>query len=489
MLEESLVKKKAVLVLAIILMLVFSLPVSAAALDAFADVPAKHWAYDAVRQLAKDGIVEGYGDGTFRGQNTITRYEMAIITANAMTKLGKANAQQKALVEKLATEFNDELVKLGVRVAKLEAAQPNLRIGGQARLTYLYRNDSVNNPYASFWGYDPSRHNYFTYRLRLEVTGQPDPNLTFFARLTAEDYDVQTGGQNPGSGASAVGLYTKTFNDPNVEQFWVKWKMDKEWSVTGGRQALLLGKGNFAYTTGGNDIFSVDYNTPKVGVKVGYLNVPGSSSSNTGGDPNIYFLDTNKNNALMTQLTLSPNSDFHFNIFNVHELQSKGPAPLDNAYFGYTSMYHMNLTSFGVDSKVGDQLKFFGEYAKNTAYHDRATGYWYGFTNGDATYHPGIGMLVPVRDWTKVGANAQAILYRYYGGNVQSVFNAQYNALLGNDTLAGALWLTNTKGIEFYSQNVVAKNVFFLTQIGYADNIDTGKKETSYAQFALYLVF
>jgi hypothetical protein len=472
--------KRAILVLAALFIFMFTVPVWAAPMDAFADVPAKHWAYDAVKQLAKAGIVEGYGDGTFRGQNTITRYEMAIITANAMTKLEKADAQQKALIDKLAAEFNEELVKLGVRVAKLEAAQPNLRIGGQARLSYTYRSDGLNNPYASTWGYDPSRHNYFTYRLRLEVTGQPDPNLLYFARLTGQDYDVQTGGQNLTA--------TKTFNDLNVEQFWVKWKMNKEWSVTGGRQALLLGKGNFAYTTGGNDIFSVDYNTQKIGAKVAFWNVPGTSTTTAGGDPNIYFQEANKSNALMTQLTFTSEADTRFNIFNIHQLE-KGPAPAGNLLYGMTSMYHMNLTSFGVDTKIGDSLRFFGEYAKNSAYHDHSTGYWYGLTNGDATYHPGLGMIVPVRDWTKVGANAQAILYRYYGANVQSVFNAQYNALLGNDTLAGALWLANTKGLEFYSQNVVAKNVFFLTQIGYADNIDTGKKETSYAQFALYLVF
>ena len=52
----------------------------------FSDVPADHWAYDAVSSLAQAGVIEGYEDGTFRGNKTMTRYEMAQIVAKAMTK-------------------------------------------------------------------------------------------------------------------------------------------------------------------------------------------------------------------------------------------------------------------------------------------------------------------------------------------------------------------------------------------------------------------
>jgi len=66
----------------------------------FSDVPAKHWAYDAVNKLAQAGIVDGYSDGTFRGDKTMTRYEMAQIVAKAMNK--SLNSDQKAIVDKLA---------------------------------------------------------------------------------------------------------------------------------------------------------------------------------------------------------------------------------------------------------------------------------------------------------------------------------------------------------------------------------------------------
>ena len=106
-----------------------------AAANPFSDVPADHWAYDAVTQLAKDGVVEGYGDSTYRGEQSITRYEMAQIVAKAMAKEDISKAD-KALVDKLAAEFSDELNNLGVRVANLEKKTDNVKWTGEARYTY-----------------------------------------------------------------------------------------------------------------------------------------------------------------------------------------------------------------------------------------------------------------------------------------------------------------------------------------------------------------
>ena len=71
-----------------------------AATNPFSDVPADHWAYDAVSQLAADGVIEGYGDTTFRGNQNITRYEMAQMIAKAMAKTD-VSASDKALIDKL----------------------------------------------------------------------------------------------------------------------------------------------------------------------------------------------------------------------------------------------------------------------------------------------------------------------------------------------------------------------------------------------------
>ena len=107
-----------------------------AAANPFADVPRDHWAYDAVAELADEGIIEGYGDGTYRGENEITRYEMAQMVAKAMAKEDQANAQQKAMIDRLAAEFSEELNNLGVRVANLEDRVDNVKWTGELRYTY-----------------------------------------------------------------------------------------------------------------------------------------------------------------------------------------------------------------------------------------------------------------------------------------------------------------------------------------------------------------
>ncbi len=110
-----------------------------AASNPFSDVPADSWAYDAVATLAADGVIDGYPDGTYKGQNTMTRYEMAQIVARAMAKTDIDKAD-KALVDKLAAEFAEELDNLGVRVADLEKKSDNVKWTGELRYRYWDEN-------------------------------------------------------------------------------------------------------------------------------------------------------------------------------------------------------------------------------------------------------------------------------------------------------------------------------------------------------------
>ena len=52
--------------------------------------------------MAAAGIVNGYPDGTFKGQNDITRYEMAQMVAKAMANQDRANAEQQAMINRLS---------------------------------------------------------------------------------------------------------------------------------------------------------------------------------------------------------------------------------------------------------------------------------------------------------------------------------------------------------------------------------------------------
>ncbi|MBP2655980.1 MAG: S-layer protein [Firmicutes bacterium] len=123
------------LIITLAVMLVLSISCTAFA-GPFADVPRSHWAYDAVNKLAKDGIVDGYNNGTFLGEKAITRYEMAQIVAKAMEKSKKADAEDRALINRLATEFAQELNNLGVRVSALESKVDNVKFSGEVRFRY-----------------------------------------------------------------------------------------------------------------------------------------------------------------------------------------------------------------------------------------------------------------------------------------------------------------------------------------------------------------
>lgn len=123
----------------------------------FSDLPQNHWAYQAVSQLQKDGVITGYDDKTYRGSQMVSRYEMAVYVAAAMQKLRSEMAtkgasliaaipqpgqtpaqaqvaqakldasianiskQDRALIQKLAAEFAAELDAMGVKVDSIQA--------------------------------------------------------------------------------------------------------------------------------------------------------------------------------------------------------------------------------------------------------------------------------------------------------------------------------------------------------------------------------
>ena len=149
---------------------------SAYAANPFSDVPAGHWAYDSIAKLAASGVIEGYGDDTFRGDRLMTRYEMAQIVAKAMAK--------GANVDKLAAEFADELDKLNVRVAALEKKSDNVKITGQFRYHYAHHKKK---------GYDENSHEN-ALRSRIWFTGTVNDGWTYTGMLQ----NVHNIGEIPG---------------------------------------------------------------------------------------------------------------------------------------------------------------------------------------------------------------------------------------------------------------------------------------------------
>lgn len=161
-----------------------------AATNPFSDVPADHWAYDAVNQLASDGVIEGYGDGTYQGNKSITRYEMAQIVAKAMAK--NPTGTDKALVDKLAAEFHEELDTLGVRVSNLERNADMVKWNGEAR--YTYTSERKENAAGR-----KNKTNDDELLFRLEPTAEVNDHWHVKARLDAST-DLAKDSDNDGHG-------------------------------------------------------------------------------------------------------------------------------------------------------------------------------------------------------------------------------------------------------------------------------------------------
>lgn len=98
----------------------FSAPSAfAAGADSFSDVPKDHWAYEALDYLAKEGVVDGYTDGTFEGNRTMSRYEMAAIVYKACQN-ENISIGGRAVLDKLRAEYDAEIKQLNTRVDKVE---------------------------------------------------------------------------------------------------------------------------------------------------------------------------------------------------------------------------------------------------------------------------------------------------------------------------------------------------------------------------------
>ena len=185
---------------------------SAFAANPFSDVTPQDWAYQAVAQLASQGIVNGYPDGTFQGQTNITRYEMAQMVAKALVRQDRVDAEQNAIINRLANEFSAELNNLGVRVSTLENKVGNFKFTGDARLRYTGTEDGTKSK--------------FDYRGRVKFQATVNDNTKAVIRLVGEkEFGKQA--------------RPKTA----IDQVYVQHNLGKYATVTAGRQNLMLGNG------------------------------------------------------------------------------------------------------------------------------------------------------------------------------------------------------------------------------------------------------
>lgn len=162
------------------------------AANPFVDVPSDSWAYKSVVELADAGIIQGVDGQYFQGNRNITRYEAAEMVAKAMAHMDKASVEQRALINKLADEYADELNNLGVRVSALENRVGNVKLTGDARVRYIHQ-DSDDQGKGEVKNDDS-----WTYRVRVRANAQVNDrtkvvygistnNVSFADNSTASD--------------------------------------------------------------------------------------------------------------------------------------------------------------------------------------------------------------------------------------------------------------------------------------------------------------
>ncbi|KGI89197.1 S-layer homology domain-containing protein [Megasphaera elsdenii] len=183
------------------------------AANPFVDVPSDSWAYKSVVELADAGIIQGVDGQYFQGNRNITRYEAAEMVAKAMAHMDKASVEQRALINKLADEYADELNNLGVRVSALENRVGNVKLTGDARIRYIHQsegdkvtNEKINSTYATKANGEKvvngatKNDNSWSYRVRVRANAQVNDrtkvtygistnSISFADNSTASDSD------------------------------------------------------------------------------------------------------------------------------------------------------------------------------------------------------------------------------------------------------------------------------------------------------------
>lgn len=164
--------------------------VTVSAANPFTDVSADDWAYQAVASLSDEGVIDGYPDGTFRGDKHVTRYEIAQIVARLMAKEDTLNASQKETLAKLSSQYANELKDLGVRIAELEKKRGATDLITELRVQSIDRYDDV------FKG-NVQKHNELSTRVRLNTITPVNDRVHLYGQLETildmngkESYDV-----------------------------------------------------------------------------------------------------------------------------------------------------------------------------------------------------------------------------------------------------------------------------------------------------------
>ena len=303
------------------------------AANPFSDVSTSDWAYQAVSDLSGQGVVEGYPDGTFKGEKNITRFEMAQIIARLMAKEDQLNAEQRATVDKLAGEYADELDSLGVRVSNLEKKVGNISWSGDARMRFQ-EVEGINGK-ADDDTYDG--------RIRINMDAQVNDTVAVHGRFLS-NMDFQDGSDA----------------DTKMDRLHVTWDPSDEFELDLGRTSLWLGQTGVLY----DDTFDgvkATYGTEKFGLEAGYgrLQAIYTGDDTTAAGAGELWAESSNREAWYAQAK-----------------GQAGPVALNAFYLDFVQTPDLgnklttddvNLWGAGAAFNLGDKVVVDGDYIQNTA--------------------------------------------------------------------------------------------------------------------------
>ena len=259
------------------------------AANPFVDVPSDSWAYKSVVELADAGIIQGVDGQYFQGNRNITRYEAAEMVAKAMAHMDKASVEQRALINKLADEYADELNNLGVRVSALENRVGNVKLTGDARIRYIHQSegdkitsDKINNVYGENKNGDKvvnkatKNDNSWSYRVRVRANAQVNDR-------TKVTYGISSDDKNFADNAAATDESNDIYTDlANVDYNFG----GNNWDLLVGRYTYKIG-GDRSYGFLFGDTFDgaqLQYHNDKFAATAGYGKFKeGSMATDTDG--------------------------------------------------------------------------------------------------------------------------------------------------------------------------------------------------------------
>ena len=235
------------------------------AANPFVDVPSDSWAYKSVVELADAGIIQGVDGQYFQGNRNITRYEAAEMVAKAMAHMDKASVEQRALINKLADEYADELNNLGVRVSALENRVGNVKLTGDARIRYRYQSegDKFKDANGNEKGVNNKRtnDNSWDYRVRIRANAQVNDR-------TKVTYGITTGVRSFADNGPASSENNVTTDLANVDYNFG----GNNWDLLVGRYEYDMGNGHgYGFLYGDTfDGAQLQYHNDKFAATAGY---------------------------------------------------------------------------------------------------------------------------------------------------------------------------------------------------------------------------